>query len=367
MNTRKISILLPDLRGGGAERVNLDLAHEFAKAGHEVDFVLRQARGELIEEAQSAHSVSDLAVPRVRKLLPKLVKYLRTQKPDVLIAAMWPLSVIAPLAQRLSGHRCEVLVSEHGILSKQYGDWGLLHRLFLRSSTGLGYRIAGHRVGVSAGVAADMAALSGMRRRAFEVIYNPVPARPDPDPSALDQAERLWPGPSGARILTVGTLKAVKNHPLLLRAFAQFNRPDAQLMFVGDGVGREDLISLARDLGVGAQVVFAGFQSDPTPFYITADLFVLSSDREGFGNVIVEAMACGTPVVSTDCPSGPGEILEGGQYGRLTPVGDVKSLAIGMKESLAVPVPKDALKQRAGYFSPERAAQKYLDLISPES
>jgi glycosyltransferase involved in cell wall biosynthesis len=134
-------------------------------------------------------------------------------------------------------------------------------------------------------------------------------------------------------------------------------------MFVGDGAGRDALLSLARELGVAERVVLAGFHPDPTPFYKTADLFVLSSDYEGFGNVIVEAMACGTPVVSTDCPSGPGEILDGGRYGRLVPVGDVGSMTNAIEAALDDKIPEEALRNRASDFKPERAASAYLSLM----
>jgi len=358
-----IAILLPNLCGGGVERIRIVLAHEFARAGHEVEFVLMQARGELLDEASASFSVVDLASPRARSLPFALTRYLRQRRPDALLSAMWPLTVIAPLAQRISGHKCKVLVSEHGILSAQYRDWGRLHRLLLRLSTFLGYRDVNCRIGVSAGVAADMAALSGMRKDAFEVVYNPTSPRALPDQAALYTADRLWSGPSGARILTVGTMKAVKNHQLLLRAFARLDQPDTRLMFVGDGAGREALLSLARDLSVTDQVIFAGFHPDPTPFYKTADLFVLSSDYEGFGNVILEAMACGTPVVSTDCPSGPAEILMNGKYGRLVPVGDAEKLAKGIAEALQASHDTDALISRAAEFSPSIAAQSYLKVM----
>jgi len=158
-------------------------------------------------------------------------------------------------------------------------------------------------------------------------------------------------------------MKAQKNHPLLLRAFARLNRRDARLMFVGDGTGREALLSLARDLGVVDRVIFAGFQLDPTAFYKTADLFVLSSNYEGFGNVIVEAMAYGTTVVSTDCPSGPAEILENGKYGRLVPVRDPQALADAMQAALTEPHDPDLLKTRAADFAPAIAAKRYLELL----
>ncbi|WP_372923147.1 glycosyltransferase, partial [Roseovarius sp.] len=127
--------------------------------------------------------------------------------------------------------------------------------------------------------------------------------------------------------------------------------------------GRDALLSLAQELGVADRVILAGFHPDPTPFYKTADLFVLSSDYEGFGNVIVEALACGTPVVSTDCPSGPGEILDGGRYGRLVPVGDAPALAKAIETSLGDTTDRDALIRRADDFAPQIAARKYLDLV----
>ena len=358
-----ISILLPDLRGGGAERVNLDLAYEFVRAGHEVEFVLMQARGELLEEARTSFSVVDLATPRARSLPFALARYLRQRRPDALLAAMWPLTVIAPLAQRLSGHRCKVIVSEHNTLSVQFSDWGQLHRTAMRASMAMGYRLSNHRIGVSQGVIQDISTLSGLRPTAFNVIYNPVPPRADPLIKVLRDAEELWAGPQGGRIVTVGSMKAQKNHGLLMRAFAQLDRPDARLMFVGDGPGRNGLMALAQDLCIANQVIFAGFRPDPTPFYKTADLFVLSSDYEGFGNVIVEALACGTPVVSTDCPSGPAEILVNGKYGRLVPVGDIEKLAKAIEEALQASHDTDALISRSAEFSPSIAAQSYLKVM----
>ena len=358
-----IAILLPDLRGGGAERVNIDLATEFVRAGHEVEFVLMRARGELLSEAQENFAIVDLATPRARDVPVALSRYLRRRQPDALLAAMWPLSVIAPLAQRLSRHRCNVVVSEHGVLSAQYRSWGGIHNAAMRFSMALGYRLADARVGVSGGVANDMSTLSKLNLRAFSVIHNPVPPRPEPDEATLQEADALWSGARGRRVVTVGTMKPVKNHPLLLQAFAILDRQDARLLFVGDGSGRSELEGLAKQLGVADRVIFVGFQTDPTPFYATADLFVLSSNYEGFGNVIVEALSSVLPVVSTDCPSGPAEILENGRWGRLVPVGDASSLASAMDAALSAPTDPDALKRRAADFAPEIAARQYLDLL----
>lgn len=358
----RISILLPDLRGGGAERVCLDLARQFALLGHLTEFLLMRAEGDFLAEVAGEYPIVDLQAPRARHALPALVLHLRRNPPDALLVAMWPLTVIAPLAARIAGFRGRVVISEHGILSAQYAKWGLPHRLALRASMAVGYRMADARVGVSNGVAQDMAALAAMDAGHMTPIYNPMRSLPAPSPEALALANSWWGG-GEERILTVGALKPVKNHSLLLRAFAATARPAARLMLLGCGDGEADLRSLAAELRIADRVIFAGFYSDPTPFYHTANLFVLSSDYEGFGNVIVEALSCGLPVVSTDCPSGPAEILQNGQFGRLVPTGDAEALARAMDEALSSPVNRHELKARAANFAPGIAANRYLELL----
>lgn len=359
----RISILVPDLRAGGVERIRIDLAHEFASAGHEVEFVLRRAQGDFLEEAQRSFSVIDLKASRVRNLPRALAAYLRQRQPDVLLAALWPLTFVAPVVARCVSPRSRVLVSEHGILSAQYRDWGVAHRITLRTTTSLGYRLAHHRIGVSRGVARDMANLATMSADCFETIHNPVPARSAPLDEEIETAEALWAVPPGKRLLTVGTMKPVKNYPLLLRALAELDDPEVRLMFVGDGPERGALAFLAQELRVADRVIFAGFNRNPKPFYQTADLFVLSSNNEGFGNVIVEALACGTSVVSTDCPSGPAEILQNGRYGRLVPVDDPLAMANAIRAALETPEDPSSLQRRASDFTPQIAASKYLNLM----
>jgi len=359
----KISILLPDLRGGGAERVSVDLARAFAVLGHEVEFVLMSATGDFLPEVQRDFGVVDLAVARTRDLPRPLARYLRSRRPAALIANMWPLTSAAVIGRALSRTGCPLLVVEHSMLSKQYRPWGALHNLAIKASMTATYRWADRVAAVSDGAARDTARLAGLGANRVTVLHNPIPKRPMPPAEALLQADALWNCPKGERILTVGNFKEVKNHSILLRAFSRLPRPDARLMLLGKGENEPMLRALAVELWVADRVVFAGFHADPSPFYATADLFVLSSDHEGFGNVIVEALSFGLPVVSTDCPSGPAEILQDGLYGRLVPVGDAAALAAAMDASLAAPVDRAALQARAADFAPEIAARKYLDLL----
>lgn len=358
----RVCLLLPDLRGGGAERVSLDLGRALVELGHQVEFAVMRREGDFLAEASAAFDVVDLKAPRVRNLLTKLAVHIRQRRPDVVIAAMWPLTVLAPVAQRLSGHRCRVIVAEHGILSAQYKDRGLMHRWVMRATMAVGYRLAHVRVGVSAGVAKDMAALSGISLARFGCVHNPVRLLGLPEAAVVSQVEDLW-GAGRPRLLAVGSLKPVKNHALLLQSFARLPLPEARLMIVGQGQNEAKLRTLVQELGLEGRVILAGFHSDPAPFYASADLFVLSSDHEGFGNVIVEALSFGLPVVSTDCPSGPAEILGQGRWGALVPVGDAPALAGAMAAALSAPVDRDALRARAADFAPEIAARKYLDLL----
>lgn len=358
----RISVLLPDLRAGGAECLHVHLAREWFRLGVDVEFVLRQARGELLGQMPDGVRVVDLAASRVRQSLWPLRAYLRERQPDALLAAMWPLTVVAPLAARLAGFGGRTIVSEHAPQSLAYLRRGKDHNLMMAASMRALYPWADARVAVSEGVASDMARLSGLPRRDIQVIHNPAAVG-----RVLDKASCSLPLAigSGPLILSVGTLKAVKRQDLLVRAFERLPFPDATLCIVGEGGERARLEALVHALGLQGRVLLPGYQAETAPWYAHADLFVLSSDYEGFGNVIVEALEQGTPVVSTDCPSGPREILDNGRYGTLAPVGDVDALARAMETSLVRQHNHEALKHRARDFSVGKAATAYLDLLLP--
>jgi glycosyltransferase involved in cell wall biosynthesis len=358
-----ISILLPNLIGGGAERVSLDLAYAFAKLGYEVEFVLMQAKGDFLSEARQSFKINELGVHKVRSIPRKLASYLCSRKPTVLIANMWPLTTAAVVGRVLSSHKCMLILVEHCTLTNQYAGQGKLHNLLMQLSIYITYGFASHIVAVSSGVAANTAQLACLNSERVKVLYNPIPIRTFTSSRVPSEANNIWNCTKGLRILTVGSIKDQKNHRLLLKAFAQIDQLNARLMIVGKGDNEESLKKLALELGILDRVIFAGFHSDPTPFYASADLFVLSSDYEGLPTVLIEALNFGLHIVSTDCPSGPSEILENGRWGRLVPIGDVTALANAMGEGLFIKPDRHALRKRGAEFSPEIAARKYLALI----
>lgn len=361
-----IAILLPNLRIGGAERVGVNLANEFSRRGLGVDMVLGTADGELLQALDDHVRVVDLQAKRARAMLLPLVRYMRKSRPASVVANMWPLTILGVLARSLARSGGRVVAVEHTAVTRAELSRRSLHMLAQKVLSRWFLRKADAIVGVSDGMAADFSAFVGLPRARIATIYNPVAGVGGPTTGSLPANAAPW-GKGRKRLLNVGTLKEQKNHRLLLRAFARLDeRLGARLMILGDGVLLGELRQLASDLGIAERVTFAGSVPNPTPYYANADLFVLSSEWEGFGNVIVEALEQGTPVVSTDCVAGPREILVDGQHGALVPVADVDAFASAMEDALLREHDREALKRRAQDFSVAKAADSYLDLLLPD-
>lgn len=358
-----ISIFLPDLSGGGAEKVNLLLLRAFVDKGYDVDLVLLRRQGAFLDQVPPQVRIIDLDANRIRNGFVPLVRYLREHRPDALLASMWPLTTIAVLAAKVARFRGRVVVAEHSALSRSPQNDGL-SGLALRASMRWINVLADDLVGVSAGVVDDLHDL-GLPVDVGRVIHNPVAIS---DTKAVPD---IWQGhwwmkrPQSQRVLAVGSLKPAKDYPTLLSAIRKLvdSGMEVALLILGTGPLQGELEEQRRALGLEEHVHFGGFVSDPGPFYRAAGLFVLSSAWEGFGNVIVEALAAGTPVVSTDCRSGPAEILENGRYGHLVPVADDEALALAIGESLSANHDAGALQARANDFSVEKIGQAYLQVL----
>lgn len=355
----RLAFLLPNMGGGGAERVALTLIKQFIETGRSVDLLLMRAEGELLPLVPASVDLIDLEAARIRDAVGPVARYLSRVQPAALQVSMWPLTAAAIVARMLSRSNARVVVSDHAALSKEYAGRGVWHRRFLSWSIRLLYPRADARIVVAAETAKDLSGISGLPETAFEVIFNPVDP---PAEGAIDpEVERLWDG-AGSRILNVGRLSPQKNQLLLLEAFARLPG-DGRLVILGEGNLRGALERRAKDLGIADRVKMPGFRLDPGPYYRSADLFVLSSDFEGYPVAMIEAMHCGLPIVSTDCPTGPTEILNHGEFGILAPCGDSERLAAAIAAALASPSDPDGLKARAKELSAD-AANRYLQLMT---
>ena len=357
-----ICIIIPNLIGGGAERLHVNLAKHWQAQGYSVAFVLMEAKGDLIPLLPQAVSLRSLNVERHHQAILPLAAYFREHRPDVIIAAMWSLTSASVLAWLLSGRPGKLFLSDHTQLSVSCLKELRISPIFLKILIRLTYPFASGIIAVSEGVKADLCRLGNFDRQRIKVIYNPT-AIGVSQSGYVNESRRgeLWGKGFDYHLLTVGTLKAQKDHETLIKAFAKVGPLlNAKLTILGEGALRPRLEALIDELGLRARIEMPGFVIDPYPWYQTADLFVLSSEWEGFGNVLVEALECGLPIVSTDCQSGPAEILDFGKYGTLVPVRDVGALAEAIRTKLREPKESDTLKERAKFFSVEKIAAEYI-------
>ena len=393
----RIAFLLSSLSGGGVERSTLTLAAAFAEQGHDVDVVVCKAEGPLRSELPAKArlfclepapvgparirvleadplGVATLARPVLLPLkasskvryLPALTHHLRRERPDVLISAMTNPNLLALWARRLAGVSTRVIVSERNMLSSYVAlfrrRWRWRH---LPALVGRTYPRADAIVAVADAVADDLATTARLDRRSICTIYNPI-VTPGLAARAAAPAEHPWLARAGPPVvLGVGSLFVQKDFATLLRAFARLRgERDARLLVLGEGRERRALESLAAELGIADAVSLPGWDANPFAAMSRASVFVLSSAWEGLPGVLVQAMACGCPVVSTDCPGGAAEILEGGAHGKLVPVGDAGALAEAIAATLDAPGDLEKAQERARDFSLDHAVEAWTALVA---
>jgi len=361
----RLALYLPNLDGGGAERMMVNLAAGFAERGFPTDLVLAEARGPYLELVAPGVKIIDLASSGVSVSLPKLVRYLSRNRPAALLATLNHASVVALLARALSRVPTRVVIRESNMLFPQPAS--SFRSVSLRRSVRLFYPWADAHVAVSQGVADDLARYTKINPDKIQTIYNPV-VTPELFSRARQRPAHPWFAPGEPPVvLGVGRLAQQKDFQTLVRAFAvAAKKRPARLMILGEGNQRTDLEALAKALGVGDAVTLPGFVDNPFSYMAHADTFVLSSRFEGLPGALIQAMACGAKVVSTDCPSGPYEILRGGQLAPLVPVGDAEALGAAIAESLAAP-PNPALQTRSCDFTEAHILPQYLQVLLPET
>lgn len=333
---KHIALFIPTLGGGGAERVTIALARGFADLGYRVSLVVANATGSLANEVPLNVTVVDLKVGRVLFAVKQLSTWLRKEKPDILISSQGHANIAAFLSNRLAGTPSRLIVREVSTPSvnlKHLTGWSAW---FWRTVTGYVYERADVVVAVSQGVAEDLRAYLARGLPNLRVIYNPVLVD-DIASKANEKVEHPWlqSGHSIPVVLAVGRLTEAKNYPLLINAFSLLLKQQrAKLIILGEGEQRPMLEKLISTLGIAKEVSMPGFDSNPFKYMAKASVYVMSSDWEGLPGALIQALyLCGN-VVSTDCPSGPREILADGRYGVLVPVNDMNALADAIKLKL---------------------------------
>jgi glycosyltransferase involved in cell wall biosynthesis len=362
---RTALLYLPQLKVGGAEISLLRLAQGLRVRGMEVAFVVHRGDAEARALAGDIEVVS-LDADRTLSAATRLVRVLRRRRPDVLVSALTHSNIVAAVAARWAGGATRVVLTEHApVSSMRWLDPSARYRATLRLMP-WAYRLADAVVAVSQGVRDDFAPrLAKGTRARLEVIPNPV-LRRDWNSLAHEAVDDPWFGADAAAlVLSVGRLSPEKNFAGLIRAFAGVRMPmQTRLAIIGEGPERPALQALIDELGLGQRVRLLGQRANPYAYMRRARVFVLASLFEGFGNVLIEAMACGTPVISSDCPVGPREILGDGRYGDLVAVGDVSAMTAAIESRLQRPGDQAEATRRALEFTVERSVEEYLALFA---
>ncbi len=368
-----VSCFIPDLGDGGAQRAVVKLAGGLAAHGLAVDLVVinnqlndvQLRSGGKVPPAGAIDArvrIIDLESGRVAKALPKLVQYLRRERPRAFLSFLSHANVAAVAACALARVDTRLIVVEQNTVSAVRSS--LRRDAWLPSLVRHAYPHAHAVVCVSEGVASDLVSNFGIPAAKVSVIHNPVV-----DDVLIEQAAKA-PAHSWLTenftpvVVAAGRLNEQKDFPTLLRAFRLLrNKKSVSLMILGEGEERERLKALIAELRLTGDVVLPGFVENPYAYLSRAAIFVLSSRWEGLPTVLIEALACGCPVVATDCPSGPREILCDGDYGALVPVGDVKAMSEAMERALEAPRRAEMLKEYAARYSVEGAVSQYLRLV----
>jgi glycosyltransferase involved in cell wall biosynthesis len=364
MNER-VCLVIPSFRGGGAERATVSLANGLALAGLCVDLVVVSAEGPYRAEVDIRVNLIDLDARRLIAGVPRLVKYLRQYHPGTVCAVMTQVGVVVYIAIKLSRHKARFFISERNYPISALKKRNLVRELVVNWMARAAYAEAERVIAVSDDLADVLAAKLRLKSDKLCVIKNGVDLSKidalssDQAPQAITEFIR-----DRKMVLAVGRLVDQKDYSTLLKAFSKVSQVVSSVLIVlGEGPLRQRLESEAVGLGISDLVIFPGFLPNPFPVMMRADTFVLSSRWEGFPNVIIQAMACDIPVVATDCPTGPSEILDGGRYGRLVAVGDVSALAQEVIASLTAPKLRIS-RQRAAEFSMDDVINQYQSLFS---
>ncbi len=397
---KHIALFLPSLAGGGVAQVFVTLANAFGQKGFKVDLVVCRATGphleriapevRLVELRNSTKIMGRIYAllaapnslryllrpillskqpPETLSYLPGLVRYLKSETPIALLAAKTHTNLTAIWAAKLAKTATRIVISERTNLSLQLEGpkgrkwrWKYIIPVVYRT-----YPQARSILTVSNGVADDLSLVTRISREDITTIYNPI-VTPAIEEKAKEPLTHPWFSPgSPPVILGVGRLAPQKDFPTLLRAFAQVRAlRQSKLMILGHAKStsyKHELLELTRELGIEEEVQFPGFMNNPYTYMAKASVFVLSSKWEGLPGVLIQALACGCPVVSTNCLSGPAEILANGKYGPLVPIGDPKALSKAILKTLENPIPPETLRARSSMFAHETAVERYLNHI----
>lgn len=365
MKSPHVTIFVSFSGHGGVEKMIVNLTQGFIDQGCTVDLLLAKAKGEHLAAVPPQVRMVKLNSKHTATSLLALTRYLKQHRPDAILVAKDRAIKVAVLARWLSRVPTRIVGRLGTTVSAALEGHNGLKKFFWYQSMRWFYRKVDCIVAVSDGVRNDVLAITQLPEQRIGVIRNPV-VTPTLQRLAKEPVQHPWLTTDASMpvIIAVGRLTRQKDFVTLLKAFAQLRSTRlCRLIILGEGKDREALLQLANALGIVNDLDLPGFVTNPYAYLSRASLFVLSSLWEGSPNVLTEALALGIPVVATDCPSGPKEILENGTYGRLVKMRDANAMAQAMADTLDQPLPAEQLQQAVQAYRLPVSSQHYLRVL----
>ncbi len=360
----RIAIFTSSMEGGGAQRSMLNLARGLAARGFPVDLLLARAVGPYLSDVPDSVRLIDLKCRRTLNSVRPLAHYLRDERPAALLSSLVYVNIVALWARQLAGVPVRLIVNEQNTLSRFASNAAKRRNRMMPFLARRFYSWADGIVAVSEGVRTDLSETVRLPHDRIDVIFNPSVDRAHVSSRAQESLDHPWfQSDEPPVVLAVGRLHQQKDYPTLVRAFAALRqRRDARLVILGEGEKRTEIEDLIRQYNLQSCVDLPGFADNPFAYMSRASLYALSSRWEGLPTVLVEALCCGTPVVATDCPSGPREILRDSRFGRLVPMGDPPALAAAMDAMLSE---KKTAPPETSWapFEVNAVVDRYLDIL----
>lgn len=362
----RVCFFVGGLQLGGIGKLTVNLVKEFINKGISVDLFLLTGRGEYFSDIPEEARIF-IAEGSVFKKVYKFIKYLNTEKPDLSISARQRQDIINIFCCSVSLSKTKPVISIHTNLTTELKYVEKEKSIYPNLARFI-YKIPEKFIAVSSGVADEFSKRTKVERNNIKVIHNPIrlPNGKNNLPN-IRKAHFVFMKEADISIVSAGRFTEAKDFFTLIKAFKiLIETVDAKLLLLGDGPLKDEIESMIHKLNLEKHVLLTGYVNSPESYINEASVFVLSSKWEGFGNVLVEAMGVGTPVVSTNCPSGPAEILEDGKYGDLVPVGESEDMAKAIISALKNPIDSKVLIKRAKDFSVPKIADEYLQYILPK-
>lgn len=359
-----LSMFIPSLAGGGAERVFVQLANGLSSRIRKVDLLVTNSEGHYRQFVSDRVNLVDLGKSSTVDTVLALRRFIKNQQPHVVISTMTNANVSLLLATLFLRCRPAIAIRETIVMSENLRRVPGLKAKLLIVLAKLLYPNADAIVSLSEGVGNDLQARLRKLKQPIKVIYNPGPSNQELSIGGKPSEQFLKAKQQGYVLVALGRLHEQKDYATLIRAFAKVRKQvTSSLWILGDGEERTNLEVLTRKLGLERDVFMPGFVKDPYPYLKSADVFVMSSSYEGGPSAMLQAMACGCKIVSTDAPYGPAEFLEHGKQGRLVPVGDADSFAAAVLSSLKQTPDSVSRAESLRRFDPEFIVGEYLDYL----